>query len=296
MKPDKTTVYDLFYNQRQFAVPLYQRPYVWTLEAQWQPLWQDIEDKSQAVLDRQTETPHFFGAIVTGQRQVFGNQISSWDIIDGQQRLTTLQIVLTAYRDVMRARKESKYDFDLKRITLNEGLMEASDEQFKVWPTNSDRTVFRAVMTAGSIDKVVFEYPGIRGRKRRSVPRLAEAYVFFYRAIERFLAGASDDGVVNVDARAGALFETFRRYLQVVNIELESGDDPQVIFESLNGRGVALLPSDLVRNLVFMRASSSKSADVDRLYHNYWKQYDEARFGSAADAGPCGRTRNARAV
>ena len=46
MKPDKTTVYDLFYNQRQFAVPLYQRPYVWTLEAQWQPLWQDIDDKA----------------------------------------------------------------------------------------------------------------------------------------------------------------------------------------------------------------------------------------------------------
>lgn len=44
MKPDKTTLYDLFYNQRQFAVPLYQRPYVWTLEAQWQPLWQDIEE------------------------------------------------------------------------------------------------------------------------------------------------------------------------------------------------------------------------------------------------------------
>jgi uncharacterized protein with ParB-like and HNH nuclease domain len=48
MKPDKTSAYDLFYNQRRFAVPLYQRPYVWSLEAQWQPLWQDIEDKAQA--------------------------------------------------------------------------------------------------------------------------------------------------------------------------------------------------------------------------------------------------------
>lgn len=286
MKPDKTTIYDLFYNQRQFAVPLYQRPYVWTLEAQWQPLWQDIEDKAQAVLHRQTDTPHFFGAIVTGQRPVFKNQISSWDIIDGQQRLTTLQIVLTAFRDVMRVRNQSKYDLDLKRITVNEGLMETPDEQFKVWPTNSDRVVFRAVMTAGAIHKVVSDFPGVRGRKRRFVPKLAEAYVYFYRAIERFLVGAGDDDVANVSARSDALFETFRRYLQVVNIELETGDDPQVIFESLNGRGVALLPSDLVRNLVFMRASSSKSADVDSLYRNHWKQYDEARFGAAVDAGP----------
>ncbi len=287
MKPDKTSVYDLFYNQRRFAVPLYQRPYVWSLEAQWQPLWQDIDDKAQAVLQRQTDVPHFLGAIVTGQRPVFGNRISSWDIIDGQQRLTTLQVVLKAFKDVMNAHagKESKYDFDLKRITVNEGLMEAPDEEFKVWPTNSDRAVFRAVMTAGAIDKVIGEFPAVRGRRRRPAPKLAEAYVFFYRAMERFLTGA-DDVAGTPGSRSDALFETFRRYLQVVNIELEPGDDPQVIFESLNGRGVALLPSDLVRNLVFMRAASSAPVDADSLYSNYWRQYDEARFGSSIDAGP----------
>jgi hypothetical protein len=287
MKPDKTSVYDLFYNQRRFAVPLYQRPYVWSLEAQWQPLWQDIDDKAEGVLQHHTDVPHFLGAIVTGQRPVFGNRISSWDIIDGQQRLTTLQVVLTAFRDVMNARvgTESKYDFDLKRITVNEGLMEGPDETFKVWPTNSDRAVFRAVMTAGTIDKVIAEFPAVRGRGRRSAPKLAEAYVFFYRAMERFLAG-TDDSLATADARSDALFETFRRYLQVVNIELEPGDDPQVIFESLNGRGVALLPSDLVRNLVFLRAAASAPVDADTLYNNYWKQYDDARFGSSIDAGP----------
>jgi hypothetical protein len=287
MKPDKTSVYDLFYNQRRFAVPLYQRPYVWSLEAQWQPLWQDIDDKAQGVLQRQTEVPHFLGAIVTGQRPVFGNRISSWDIIDGQQRLTTLQVVLKAFKDVMNAHagRESKYDFDLKRITANEGLMEGPDEQFKVWPTNSDRAVFRAVMTAGAIDKVIGEFPAVRGRRRRPAPKLAEAYVFFYRAMERFLVGA-DDAAGTPEARSDALFEAFRRYLQVVNIELEPGDDPQVIFESLNGRGVALLPSDLVRNLVFMRTASSAPVDADTLYSSYWKQYDEARFGSSIDSGP----------
>ena len=157
MKPDKTSVYDLFYNQRRLRCRCTSVRTCGSLEAQWQPLWQDIEDKAQAVLQRQTDVPHFFGAIVTGQRPVFGNRISSWDIIDGQQRLTTLQVVLKAFKDVMNAHagKESKYDFDLKRITVNEGLMEAPDEQFKVWPTNSDRAVFRAVMTAGAIDKVI---------------------------------------------------------------------------------------------------------------------------------------------
>lgn len=286
MNPAKTTIYELLYNPRQFAVPLYQRPYVWSLEAQWQPLWQDIEDKALSVLDRRADVPHFFGAIVTGQRPALRNRLNCWDIIDGQQRLTTLQVILTAFKNLMSARKESKYDLDLQRITVNEGLLETPDEKFKVWPTNTDRAVFRAVMTAGGIEKVVSEFPGVRGRKRRSVPKLAEAYVFFYRTMERFLAGAGEDDGSPVEGRADALFETFRTYLQVVNIQLETGDDPQVIFESLNGRGVALLPSDLVRNLVFMRASASQPADVDSLYTNYWKQYDEARFGSAIDAGP----------
>ena len=129
------------------------------------------------------------------------------------------------------------------------GLMDASDEQFKTWPTNSDRAVFRAVMTAGGYRQSHRRVSRSPGRRRWPAPKLAEAYVFFYRAIERFLVGVSMMILATPEARSDALFETFRRYLQVVNIELEPGDDPQVIFESLNGRGVALLPSDLVRNL-----------------------------------------------
>jgi hypothetical protein len=286
MKPDKTSIFDLFYNQRQFAVPLYQRPYVWTLEAQWQPLWQDIEDKARASLQRQTDVPHFLGAIVTGQRQVFGNQVPSWDIIDGQQRLTTLQIVLKSFSDLMQALGKQKYALDMERITKNDGLTETPDEQLKVWPTNSDRATFRDVMTAGGIDRVVESFPGLRGRKRRFVPKLVEAYVYFYRAMERFVSGSDEDEAVSGDARTDALFQTFRRHLQVVNIELETGDDPQVIFESLNGRGVALLPSDLVRNLVFMRIGSANNASADELYESYWKQFDEVRFGDSAEEGP----------
>lgn len=102
--------------------------------------------------------------------------------------------------------------------------------------------------------------------------------------MERFLTGA-DDVAATPEARSDALFETFRRYLQVVNIELEPGDDRRS-FSNRSTVGVALLPSDLVRNLVFIRAASSAPVDADTLYSNYWKQYDEARFGSSIDAGP----------
>lgn len=277
MRPDKISVYELFDKQRRYAVPLYQRPYVWTKDQQWQPLWEDVCEKATQVQRREANAPHFLGAIVTSQRQVFGNDISAWDIIDGQQRLTTLQVLLKAFRDVLKTLGQTRFDLDLSRITQNEGVMGGPLERFKVWPTNVDRAVFQIVMEAGSIDTVLHAYPGLRGRQRRAVPRLAEAYLFFYRAIEGYAGEPeSEDAPGDTQQRLEALFETFRRYVYLVNIELESGDDPQVIFESLNGRGIPLLPSDLVRNFVFMKASRA-AGELDALYDEYWRQYDERR-------------------
>lgn len=283
MKPDKTSVYDLFDRQRRYEVPLYQRQYVWTKDNQWAPLWDDIADKAHFVQTREVKSPHFLGAIVTSQRQVFGPELNSWEIIDGQQRLTTLQVVLMAFADVLRGRGETRYERDMQRITRNEGVMRDPAERYKVWPTNSDRDAFKTVMEAGSLQALLPVYPGLRGRQKRQVPRLAEAYAFFFHQIEQFIAGTSDAATGDSSGRAEALFETFKRYLQIVNIELEADDDPQVIFESLNGRGVPLLPSDLVRNFVFMRAGRA-GANLDSLYGERWKSYDEWR--RPGDEGP----------
>ena len=286
MRPDKISIYDLFDRQRRYAVPLYQRQYVWTQEGQWVPLWEDISEKACLVQLGEVKAPHFLGAIVTSQRQVFGNEVGAWDIIDGQQRLTTLQIVLTAFRDVVKETGETKYERDLQRITRNDGVMKDPLERFKVWPTNADRNAFQAVMEAGSLHEVVRQYPGLRGRQKRQTPRLAEAYVFFFRQIERFLAGPEGDEAAGTPSdRVQGLFETLRRYLHIVNIELEADDDPQVIFESLNGRGIPLLPSDLVRNFVFMKASRG-GADLDGLYGRYWRTYDERRLPGEQEDGP----------
>lgn len=274
MKPDKISIYDLFDRQRRYAVPLYQRQYVWTEEGQWIPLWEDISEKTRRVQLNDGRAPHFLGAIVTSQRQVFGNEVGAWDIIDGQQRLTTLQMVLTAFRDVATTIGETKYDRDLQRITLNDGVMKDPTERFKVWPSNVDRNAFQMVMEAGGLQAMIKAYPGLRGRQKRPTPRLVEAYAFFFRRIERFVAGtADDDNVGTPSERMQALFETLRRYLHLVNIELEADDDPQVIFESLNGRGIPLLPSDLIRNFVFLKASRS-GANLDALYQKYWREYD----------------------
>jgi len=89
--------------------PLFQRQYVWNVEEHWEPLWEDIERKFVQRLDSAPSTPHFLGAMVLDQRRSFGNAVPVQLIIDGQQRLTTIQIFLSAFRDVCAAENQHAY-------------------------------------------------------------------------------------------------------------------------------------------------------------------------------------------
>lgn len=274
MRPDKLTVYEIFEKQRRYIVPLFQRPYVWKKEDQWRPLWNDVVDRTTMAASQDTASPHFLGAIVTRQLKVFGNQMNTWEIIDGQQRLTTLQILLKALRDYASASGYGQFVPDLDLLTRNTGLTSHPDERYKLWPTHSDQEAFRDVMNAGSLDVVEAAFPAVKGlRQRRSHP-FAESYVFFYGQINGLIEGRDDLGSQEAPVSFSLLFETFRRRLQLVTIELEDGDDPQVIFESLNGRGVPLLPSDLIRNFVFQQAQKA-GAPIKAFYQQYWREYDE---------------------
>lgn len=281
MRSTNLPLFDLFQRQRRYVVPLFQRPYVWSLDRQWQPLWEDISDRAEDVFASSRSRhrsnrvrSHFLGAIVLNQVQVFGRQVPTDEVIDGQQRLTTLQILLAAFRDVVSQLDEPRLAEDLKMLTENSGVMASEVERHKVWPTNVDRVVFEAVMSARSPDELSRRYPSVRPKYARQPlprPRLVEAYLFFHGAI---LAYAHEAEGAARSERVHALYEAVRRHLQVVVIELEENDDPQLIFETLNARGEPLLPSDLVKNFLFTRAIRD-DLDVERLYDTWWREYDE---------------------
>lgn len=281
MIPEKISVQEIFSRERQFAVPLFQRSYVWNRETQWEPLWEDILSRAEAHLRKaQHDTEgrlrsHFLGAIVLNVASSQGRSIATSDVIDGQQRLTTLQLLLAALRDLSKTHGADDKDARLfSRLTRNPDCDDDTEELFKVWPTNSDRDVYRAVMTAGSrtaVEELADE--------TSNLPRMARAYIFFSAQIEAFIN--SDDVAVTAKDRFFALRSALNESLQLVVIELEEGDDPQIIFETLNARGQPLLPSDLIRNYVFMRMPSGKS---EKLYREYWYHFDSERVGEA-DAG-----------
>lgn len=287
MKPTTLTIFELFEKERRYTVPLFQRPYVW--ERQWAHLWQDVITRADAILNRGDDTyalrRHFLGAVVLNQLKTFGRQVPGVEVIDGQQRLTTLQILLIALRDFLRARGDESYDRTLIRLTENTCRMETPVERFKVWPTNADRQVFEAVVTAGSIDGVDHLFPLRRRkytRKYEPRPRLVEAYLYFYREIASYVDAKQDEEISNPEARTSrnridALVEALSHHLELVMIELEERDDPQAIFESLNGLGEPLLPSDLIRNFIFQQAVMARLS-ADDLYDEHWKHFDSADF------------------
>lgn len=283
MKPDKMTVFEVFSKEKRFIIPLFQRSYVWNEQDQWEPLWEDISSRAKAHLERldkdlESEVrSHFLGAVVLNVTKTPGRGIARSDVIDGQQRLTTLQLFIAALRDLSEELAAEKSDRELfKRLTRNPDCDDDSEELYKVWPTNSDQSDFAKVMLAGGSDAISNAYAGYG----ENPPRMAQAYLYFEEALRTFLT--SDEIDAEVGDRFLSLVNAIKESLQLIVIELESGDDPQIIFETLNARGQPLLPSDLIRNYVFMRVTDTES---NRLYSSYWQHFDTERVAEADEEG-----------
>lgn len=132
MKPFSRSVIDLFDGKKRYVIPMFQRQYTWREDRQLGRIWVDLKARTEQRLDNKTTSPHFLGAIVISLLPTFGRQVQAYDVIDGQQRLTTFQVLLNAFRDVARA-LESEFADELNKYIVNEGIMEdKSVERYKV--------------------------------------------------------------------------------------------------------------------------------------------------------------------
>ena len=225
MKANPRTIFDIFDGKRRYIVPLFQRQYVWSRIGQWEPLWEDIRRKIEDRIEKKDQPPHFLGALVLDQIRVYGNEIPSHLIIDGQQRLTTFQIFLAAFRDVCQ-QYESVYAQEINRYILNTGVMAKEDEEcFKVWPTHLDQPFFKNLMKAYSSEKINELYPLQYFRKKPiDRPHMVETYSFFHNCISNYLEEIPH---LDIEQKIEILFQVLKMDLEVVTIELEGKDDPQ---------------------------------------------------------------------
>ena len=299
MKAETKTLQEILQSDRRFVIPVYQRPYVWTRERQWEPLWSDVESTAVRLAEARRiahangspaseadkkAPPHFLGAIVVEQHPTSTADIKTRLVVDGQQRLITLQLLLMGTLDALcAATVEKRQVAQLRKLTRNDEEIWSGDDLRKVWPRPAEREAYKRAVKSNppSVDDSEF----------------AAARNFFFGEARDFLEDQSvpadpySEGK-SVCRRASLLVSTLLGLVKVVVIDLEDVDDAQVIFEALNARNTPLSATDLVKNLLFLRAQS-KGYDPERLYEAVWARFDRADHWWRQDTGT-GHARRAR--
>lgn len=233
----------------QFVIPVFQRDYSWT-EENCRQLWKDI----LLIAEARGERGHFIGSVVYIQSGDSNAGFSRWLLIDGQQRMTTLTLLMAALRDHITEKKwtgcedgpvAKKIDAYFLRNPLEEG-----EKEFKLQLRRHDNETLQAI---------------IAGTPLPDVPsaNLRDNYELFRDLLK--------------EANPERVYAGINR-LVLVDVTLERGmDDPQLIFESLNSTGVSLSASDLIRNFILM--SLTEKAQT-RLYQDYWSKIEDLFRGS----------------
>lgn len=285
MEAGPLTVKKLFQRDVRYLVPTFQRPYVWNQEDQWEPLWDDVRNAAELYQERLDElgdpakaeeaTPaHFLGAVVLQQRLMAVTDLEVREVIDGQQRMTTIQLLLDACQETYERLGIAGNARRLARLVQNAYV--EGDDVFKLWPTTLDQDSFRAAMTNGAPVDGFASSPVVR------------AHEFFQLQIEEWLNATLDDAERN--ARADALETAMSGLLEMVVIDLGTGDDAFAIFETLNARGTPLLASDLVKNFVLQTATGS-GIDADALHKKTWSAIESTWWRAESRQGRLVRPR-----
>ena len=266
MRADKLTLEKVFDRTERLEAPLFQRPYVWKRDDNWIPLWEAIAAIAQKRLEVKSFRPHFMGAVVLDQLKTATGKIHARQIVDGQQRLTTLQLVLAAIRDLAAEQNQSRYADAFNKLTDNYvPLSDEDDDKFKVWPTNADREDFRNVMRAGSVEAV----KAMSHSDPDDESLIPNAYLYFSEMLHEWIGNTESEFLKRIEC----MYSTLREDIHLVVIDLEESDDAQEIFETLNALGTPLLPADLVKNYLF-RQAELQNKDSSGLYKKYWANFD----------------------
>ena len=233
----------------QFVIPVFQRDYSWT-EPQCAQLWSDVLRAAKS----RDERGHFLGSVVyiaTGDSLA---GFTRWLLIDGQQRLTTLTLLLTALRDHIRGTgwAGGENDPTPKRIDAYflKNVQEEGERERKLVLRRHDQATLTALLDEKELPNEVSD-------------RIRENYDFFREQLSE--TDPSD------------VYRGISR-LVIVDVALDrQTDDPQLIFESLNSTGIDLSQSDLIRNFILMRLPEKEQTT---LYEAYWSKIGSLFLGS----------------
>lgn len=239
MKAVESNFFKFLQGTKQFVIPIYQRTYSWS-KPQCEQLWNDIV---KAGTD-ESIPGHFIGSVVYIEKGIY--QVSSVNqllVIDGQQRLTTLSLLLLALAKYFEE-KEGAGDKTKKKL-LNYYLLNSEEDatqKYKLYLTQTDKETYFSFLEENDLPKDFS-------------PRIVENYKFFEESIKK--SNLDPEEILN------GIHKLF-----IVDVSLDRNyDNPQLIFESLNSTGLDLSQADLIRNYILMGQEPKLQ---EELYKKYW--------------------------
>ena len=249
----------LFGSQVSYRIPQFQRPYAWKMDDQWKPLWEDVRNVVGNILVREKENvpPHFLGAIVLQNQESGTGEVDKRIVVDGQQRLTTLQLLIRAAQDVFQSLDDAERANRLAMLTHNaeDHWAGDADNETKIRQSNlNDQRAFQEAIR------------GIASGGGQMRP-IGEAFQYFKSEITDWLNERPTERAVYSDA----LEEALEKHLQVAAIDLDEGEKPHFIFAVLNTRAEPLKESDHIKNTVMYEANV---IDDRNKADNLWGMFD----------------------
>lgn len=263
---------ELFDDPVSYLIPQFQRPYAWKENEQWMPLWEDVRAVAEDYLKKDVDKvkPHFLGAIVLQSRGSKIGVVKKILVVDGQQRLTTLQLLIKATQQIFQQMD------DLQRVNRLGDLTENPSNKLENDPTN-----WTKIRQSNFRDQEAFQ-KAIRGdfiEEQGKHWAITQSLSYFKKSVHEWLHGGTSDA----SARAEALEKTLTEYIKIAVIDLDKDEKPHVIFETLNARGEPLTQSDLVKNVVMYEANV---VDDARKASELWGMFDGEEWWRRNTAEP----------
>lgn len=242
MQAKETKLQDIIEGTKQYILPLFQRSYSWD-KKEWDILWEDLCELSEMDNPRS----HFIGSIVNMPTTSVPEGVSKYMLIDGQQRITTVFIILSLLRDLANQNEDQEFAEEINNTLLVNPYKKGND-YFKLMPTQIDRDEFHKL---------------IQNELDGSDSQIKKAYTYFESKLKR---NPIDKNLLK---------KLITNYLSIVSIVLDNDDNPYLVFESLNAKGRPLTQADLIKNYFFMRIHIDQQNDV---YTRFWQPM-ETRLG-----------------
>ena len=271
MEPRNYALANLFEGYVVYVVPNYQRLYVWSREDQWEPLWSDVQDMASELVrhalignlenvDSDAVESHFLGAVVlkmSGHTPDLARQLR---VIDGQQRLTTLQILMGAAVNELDRHELTTPAKRLRGLIENPSQADAFKIRHQRHKRGHDYERFGDVMSEATLGVGTNSIDG----------PMAECYRYFQQAIKTWLSSQE-----SVHIAGSALVTTLVMKLNVVGIYLESHEKEHIIFETLNARGEPLTEWDKIKNYLLYKADEEPDMEQESFFETHLDRFDE---------------------